>query len=69
MDDRCRMGSGLFYLWQWGKGWFISRNEHEQLKKRELHQFDSKSHRKGENAENFFETEQWFDKHFRRVFL
>lgn len=35
----------------------------------EVRQFDSKLHMNGENAENFFEMERWFDKHFRHAFL
>ena len=38
-------------------------------KMREVRQFDSKLHMNGENAENFFEMERWFDKHFRHAFL
>ena len=42
---------------------------HELPKMREVRQFDSKFHMNGENAENFFEMERWFDKHFRHAFL
>ena len=41
----------------------------ELPKMREVRQFDSKLHMNGENAENFFEMERWFDKHFRHAFL
>ena len=42
---------------------------HELPKMREVRQFDSKFHMNGENAENFFEMERWFDKHFKHAFL
>ena len=35
----------------------------------EVRQFDSKLHMNGENAENFFEMRQRFDKDFGQTFL
>ena len=41
----------------------------ELPKMREVRQFDSKLHMNGENAENFFEMRQRFDKDFGQTFL
>lgn len=58
--------SGLFVM---ATGKMEEVPARELPKMREVRQFDSKLHMNGENAENFFEMERWFDKHFRHAFL
>lgn len=64
MKDRCQRAAVFFCHGGWKEVPAL-----ELPKMREVRQFDSKLHMNGENAENFFEMERWFDKHFRHAFL